>query len=122
MSNMFGGCSSLTELNLSSFNTNNVAYMDNMFTGCASLKELNLSNFTDDNLIDIKKMFFGCSSLKRLNIQHLNIKNLSYYTMFDIFGNCVSLKKVNAKNSKKLKDEFNYIYSIYHENSQCILF
>ena len=31
MSQMFQGCSSLTTLNLSSFNTNNVTNMDSMF-------------------------------------------------------------------------------------------
>ena len=51
---MFNGCSSLKELNLSSFNTNNVSYMDYMFNGCSSLKELDLSNFNTNNLISIK--------------------------------------------------------------------
>ena len=32
---MFDGCSSLKELNLSNFNTNNVTYMDCMFDGCS---------------------------------------------------------------------------------------
>ena len=31
---MFYGCSSLEELNLNSFNTNNVLYMGNMFFHC----------------------------------------------------------------------------------------
>ena len=35
---MLDGCSSLKELNLSNFNTNNVTYMKNMFFGCS--KEL----------------------------------------------------------------------------------
>ena len=32
---MFSGCSSLRELNLSNFNTNNVTYMGGMFNGCS---------------------------------------------------------------------------------------
>jgi len=40
MNSMFSGCSSLKELNLSSFNTNNVTDMGYMFEGCSSLKEL----------------------------------------------------------------------------------
>ena len=32
---MFYGCSSLKELNLSNFNTNNVIYMNSMFNGCS---------------------------------------------------------------------------------------
>ena len=45
MSYMFNNCSSLEELNLSSFNTNKVNYMNGMFLQCSSLKELNLNNF-----------------------------------------------------------------------------
>ena len=35
MEGMFYGCSSLRELNLSNFNTNNVTYMRWMFSGCS---------------------------------------------------------------------------------------
>ena len=40
MGGMFYGCSSLKELNLFNFNTNNVTYMSSMFYNCSSLKEL----------------------------------------------------------------------------------
>ena len=46
---MFRGCSSLKELNLNNFNTNNVTDMSDMFRGCSSLKELNLNNFNNKN-------------------------------------------------------------------------
>ena len=45
MSSMFYGCSSLKELKLNNFNTNNVTDMSYMFSGCSSFKELNLNNF-----------------------------------------------------------------------------
>ena len=35
MRGMFYGCSSLKEINLSNFNTNNVTYMNHMFSGCS---------------------------------------------------------------------------------------
>ena len=35
MSCMFEECSSVKELNISNFNTNNVANMKSMFTGCS---------------------------------------------------------------------------------------
>ena len=40
MSGMFNGCSSLKELNLNNFNTNNITIMFGMFDGC--LDELKL--------------------------------------------------------------------------------
>ena len=42
MSGMFDGCSSLKELNLINFNTNNVTVMSGMFSGCSALKKLNI--------------------------------------------------------------------------------
>jgi len=42
---MFNGCSSLKDINLSNFNTQNVINMNAMFERCSSLKEINLSNF-----------------------------------------------------------------------------
>ena len=45
MSYMFFECSSLTNIDLSSFNTQNVKNMSNMFYDCDSLTNINLSNF-----------------------------------------------------------------------------
>ena len=49
MNLMFGDCSSLTSLNLSNFNTNNVQDMSGMFSGCSSLTSLNT---TDKRLLN----------------------------------------------------------------------
>ena len=55
MSGMFRYCSSLKEINLSSFNTNKVTNMSDMFYECSSLKEINcrdskiMKQFKDDN-------------------------------------------------------------------------
>ena len=54
---IFYGCSSLTSLDLSNFNTENVTNMRYMFYGCSSLKLLNLSNVNAQNVIDIGYMF-----------------------------------------------------------------
>ena len=62
---MFCGCSSLININLSNFKTNNVTFMQGMFHGCSSLKELNLSNFNTNNVTNMNGMFDGCSSLNQ---------------------------------------------------------
>ena len=46
-----------------------------MFCYCSSLKELNISNFITNNIIDIEAMLFDCSSLFTLNLPNFNIKN-----------------------------------------------
>ena len=42
---MFGGCNSLTNIDSSNFNTQNVTNMYFMFEGCNSLTNIDLSNF-----------------------------------------------------------------------------
>ena len=42
-----------------------------MFYGCSSLKEINISNFNTNNATDMSGMFYGCSSLKEINILNL---------------------------------------------------
>ena len=41
---MFSGCSALTSLDLSNFNTKNVEDMSGMFSNCSSLTSLNSKN------------------------------------------------------------------------------
>ena len=50
MSDMFSYCSSLTSLNLSNFNTNNVNIMSGMFSHCSSLTSLDFYNFNTNNV------------------------------------------------------------------------
>ena len=73
-------CSSLKELNLSNFNTNNVTNMIGMFSGCSSLKELNLSNFNTNNVTDMEGMFYECSEqLKnKIKSEYKNIKEEAF--------------------------------------------
>ena len=65
---MFSGCLSLTNINLSNFNTQNVTNMYSMFSRCSSLTNLNLSNFNTQNITNMSCMFSGCSSLTNINI------------------------------------------------------
>ena len=80
---MFFWCSSLTNLDLSSFNTSNVTDMSHMFSSCSSLTSLDLSNFNTANVTDMQSMFELCSSLTTtINIINSNIK--LYIDMFDV--------------------------------------
>ena len=48
---MFFACDSITSLDLSNFDTQNVTNMKYMFSGCISLSSLDLSNFNTQNVI-----------------------------------------------------------------------
>ena len=89
MYGMFNGCSSLTSLDLSTFNTGNVVNMSYMFHNCHKLTALNLSNFDTKSCIDMKNMFSGCSNLSSLDISAFdtcNVLDMSY-----MFNGCSGL-------------------------------
>ena len=66
MYSMFYGCSSLTYLDLSSFNTSNVTNMGSMFNNCSSLTSLDLSSFNTSNVTNMSYMFGINQRFKKL--------------------------------------------------------
>ena len=77
---MFYGCSSLEELNINNFNTNNVINMNCMFCKCLALKELNINNLDINNVTNLYYMFDGCSEefITKIRIQYKNIKEKAF--------------------------------------------
>ena len=96
MNHMFSGCSSLTFVNLSNFNTNNVEDMSYLFYGCSNLNSLDLSNFNTNKVTDMSCIFSNCSSLISLNLSNFNTYNVK--NMTSIFSGCSSLTSLNLSN------------------------
>ena len=64
MNGMFYDCSSLVNLNLSSFNTSNVTNMYSMFAFCKNIKTIYVSDLWNvDNVTNSTNMFSACTSL-----------------------------------------------------------
>jgi surface protein len=59
---MFRNCSSLTSLDISNININNVKDINDMFYGCSSLSTLNLSNFNDNDVKNTKEILNNLNS------------------------------------------------------------
>ena len=97
---MFGGCSSLSSLDLSGFNTGNVTDMGLMFGGCSSLSSLDLSGFNTGNVTDMGLMFGGCSSLSSLDLSGFNTENVT--RMERIFDYCNNLITIYSPYNVKL--------------------
>ena len=91
---MFYGCSSLTTLDLSKFNTANVTDMKYMFYECSSLSTLNISSFNTAKVTDMSHMFTRCSSLTTLNLSNFNTAKVS--NMGDMFYGCNGLTTLNT--------------------------
>jgi surface protein len=92
MSGLFYNCSSLTTIDLTNFQTNNVITMKKMFAECSSLRNINLKNFETHNLKDMSYMFKNC---KRLNYIDFNITINSKNNIYKkgLFYGCKSLRK-----------------------------
>ncbi|MGX6962981.1 MucBP domain-containing protein, partial [Vagococcus xieshaowenii] len=81
---LFRGCSSLKEVDLSSWSTSKVTTFTSMFNGCSSITELDLSNFDTSVTNSYISMFAGCESLETLDISGLGKKKTTNaYKMFD---------------------------------------
>ncbi len=96
MGYMFHGCSSLTSLDVSNFNTGNVTSMDGMFFNCSSLTSLDVSNFNTANVTNMWGMFSGCGGLTSLDLSNFNTANVT--DMSGMFQNCSSLTTIYAGN------------------------
>ena len=89
---MFYDCSSLTALDLRSFDTSLVRDMGYMFWNCSKLSDFYMSRYTTHAPTDLGYMFAYCSSLKSLDLQGLYTENV-LVTLF-MFASCTSLKTI----------------------------
>ena len=93
---LFNGCTSLTSLDLSTFDTHNVTNMRGMFYGCTSLTTLNVSSFNTSNVLGFNSMFNNCTSLKSIDVSRFDTKNATSLRM--MFLNCHSLEALDITN------------------------
>ena len=96
MGEMFSGCRSLTSLDVSYFDTSNVTNMYEMFDGCSSLTSLDLSSFDTSNVTNLGGMFYCCSSLTSLNLSNFDTSKVT--DMWQMFAGCSSLTSLDFRN------------------------
>lgn len=90
---MFKDCTSLTELDLSGSNSENVKEMNGMFYGCKALSKLDLTDFKTGQVTTMENMFCDCSTLETLDVSSFNTENVT--TMLGMFNNCSSLRSLD---------------------------
>ena len=100
---MFSGCSSLTSLDVSSWNTGNVNDMEGLFQNCRSLTNLDVSGWNTESVTVMSYMFTGCSSLTSLEVSGWNTESVT--SMYYLFDNCSSLTNLDLSgwNTAKVK-------------------
>lgn len=92
MSYMFCGCSALTSLDVSHFDTSQVDGMNGLFEGCSSLTALDLSNFDTSMLGEMNSMFSDCTALTTLDLSNFDPSWVDY--MYQMFCGCNSLTTI----------------------------
>ena len=90
---MFNGCSALTSLDLSSFNTSKVTNMQNIFYGCYNLKYLDISSFDTSKVRSFLYFFYNCRELTSLDLR--NFDTTGVYSMQLMFNGCNNLKSLD---------------------------
>lgn len=82
MSGLFAGCTNLTSVGVSSWNTSNVKDFSHVFDGCSSITGVDLSGWTIDNA-DVVAMFNGCKALTSVNLKNVKLNGIDTIGMFD---------------------------------------
>lgn len=94
---MFFGCSSLTGIDVSNFNTSNITNMRGMFRGCSSFTSIDVSNFNTNNVTTMNDMFCDCSSLTSIDISGFNTSNVT--DMSSMFKGASQLQTITVSNN-----------------------
>lgn len=99
---MFFGCSSLTSLDVSTFDTTNVTDMWAMFSACSNLTSLNISTFDTTKVTKMNFMFYECGKLMNLNLSSFDTSKVT--SMRSMFQGCYALTTFTTGSSFKFVD------------------
>ena len=112
---MFNKCKSITTLDLSSFDTNNVTDMSAMFQFCESLAYINLDGWKTDKVTNMRYMFSKCHNLVELDLSHFLTKNVT--NMSNMFQSCyllsvLDISSFDTSNVTSMGSMFYHCYSL----------
>ena len=115
MSNMFSYSYSLTDLDLSNWNTSSAKKMTQMFYGCSYLTSLNLSSFNTSNVTTMEQMFGNCSKLTNLNISNFDFTNVRSYSgmFYGVPSDCYILVK-DAAAKEWITSKFTNLTNVHY--------
>ena len=112
MSWMFSGCSSLTSLDVSSFDTKAVIWIGGMFSGCSSLTSLDVSSFNTSAVTDMVYMFDGCEKLTSLDVSSFNTSAVT--DMHSMFDQCTALETLTLGTKFAFKGYTDLVDATWH--------
>ena len=94
---LFAGLYKLTEIEgIDKIDTSNVVDMQHMFDGCQSLTNLDLSSFNTTCVENMNSMFLDCQKLESLDVSSFDPEMVeNEFTCVDMFKNCSSLTEID---------------------------
>ena len=112
MNHMFCGLDKPTSLNLSNFNTSKVTDMSGMFFSMSNLTTLNLSNFNTSKVTDMSGMFSGTFKLTTLNLSSFDTSKVTNMSnMFEMTDpTTLNLSNFNTSKVTNMRYMFRGIY------------
>ena len=114
MSSMFQSCYSIEEINLNGLDTRNVTNMARMFNQCKMLEKIELSNFNTSKVTNMSRMFVYCTNLKNLDISNFDTSKVR--DMSHMFDYCTNLNDLDISdftyNGVNADYMFAYCYSL----------
>ena len=90
---MFRGCKSLEKIDVSNWNTKNLANLNFAFYDCQSVEELDVSNWDTSSLNAIDQAFNSMVSVKELNLASWDTSRVT--RMSWVFNGCQSLTELD---------------------------
>jgi len=91
LAQMFDGCQSLKEIDVSNFNVSNITSFARMFANCRSLTEIDISSFDTTNVTSMNQMFVYCYDLTTIYVSDLwDISNVT--SSSNMFYECLLLE------------------------------
>lgn len=110
-SKMFMDCYNIVDIDLSSFNAENVVNMSYMFTNCRNLTNINLSSLNTEKVANMEYMFCNCNNLHALDLSSFNTK--SVINMHEMFANCRNLSEIHFSSlfDTKIVNDMKYIFT-----------
>ena len=93
-SKMFYGCSKLTSLDVTGFDTSKVTNMSDMFIECSKLTSLDVTGFDTSKVENMSGMFSYCSGLTSLDLTGFDTSKVT--NMYEMFSYCSALTTIYA--------------------------
>ena len=95
LSGTFSGCTSLVNIDLSTWNTSTAIILAQFFASCTALKSVDISSFSTASATSVQRMFNGCTSLETLVLGSAFDLNKTI-DVTDMFYNCNKLSSIVA--------------------------